>query len=222
MNFNFGNTPAVSNQGANSQLAANTIHTVKFDGVEAVTITKKDGSATFDVLKIKFSNESGKFEHTIFEPKPEDAVRKENNYGYENPSNLEEMMFLLRHLIAAVAPKVNEQIEKKGGIAVESWEKLRNFMVVNTVKAIGTETQIKLLADKEGRPRFPGFVLGMSKKNETYARTNFIGAKLTFTANELKKIETAAAATPTPMSSDNSADVDVTVDDELDLDLDLA
>lgn len=221
MNFTFGNTPATSTQGTNNQLAANSIHDVTFDGVTAETIEKKDGSASFSVMKVNFSNADGKFEHTIFEPRAEDNERKDNNFGYQNPSNVEELMFMLRHLIAAVAPKVHEAIEKKGGIAVASWEELRKFMVEKTKAAIGTTTQIKLLATGEGRPRFPGFVLGISKKNEVYPRTNFIGAKLTFTANELKRMETVAAAKPTDIDTVTSKG-EVDLSDDLDLDLDLA
>lgn len=212
-----------------AQLAGNQIHDVTFKGVEAKTIESKDGTK-FNILSIKFANDTGIYEDTVFELKNGDDVRKKNNFGYENPSALEELAFKVKHLLAAVNPKVAQQITDKGGLKMGSWKELTDFVVKHTEKAIGAETQIKLLerTDAKGvkRSNFPGFVLGISKKNELYPKTNFIGAKLAWTAKEQEKINAATTATPTnPDSFDASTpsapSAPVSGVDELNLDFDL-
>lgn len=216
MKFNIGTTEIASNSTGVARLAANTIHNVTFEGVEAATIDKKDGSASFDVIRIKFKNDDGVFEHVLFEPKAGDEIRAKNQYDSENPSNVENLIFTIKHLLAAIAPTVAKQIEEKG-LSVEGWngdKGLRQFLVKNTAKANGTETQIKLLATKEGNPIFPGFPLGMSKEGNVYPRTNFIGKNLKFTAKEIERMNAVATATSTNMPS-NSASTTKADDDDL-------
>jgi len=219
MNFNLGAAPTNATQS--TRLKGNKIYTVQWDGAVAETIVKKDGSGdTFSVLRLKFKNDEGTFEDTVFEPRNGDEVRPANNFGGVNPSPLEDLMFKIRHLIAAVAPAVDESINKKGELAFASWDDLRKFVVTNTTKAIGTITQIKLLADKDGNARFPGYVLSISKKGEVYPRTNFIGAKLAFTPKEMEKIDASAQAAPTTMPQTNFAPA-ASTGGALDLDIDL-
>jgi hypothetical protein len=221
MKFNLGGQTQ-STQGASAQLGVG-IHDVKFVSLTPEIIEKKDGSATFDVVKIRFEDAAGKdYTHTVFEPRPGDDIRKDNSFGYKNPSMLEEMQFLFGHLIAAVAPETAKQMEAKGNIELDSWDKVKAFLVKVTAKSGGTQTQIKLVPNKEGRGVFPSFVLGVSKKDEVYPRTNFIGKGLTYTANELKAIDTKANARPSAMPDLNrSINSAATSDDDLDLDLDL-
>jgi len=201
MKFNIGTTDIPSQSTGATRLAANTIHTVKFDGAEAETIEKKDKSATFDVLRLKFKGENGLFDHVIFEPKAGDEVQQENSFGSKNPSNLENLIFTVKHLLSAVAPTVAKQIEDKG-LNIDGWNGkggLREFVVNNTKKSIGAEVQIKLLADKDGNPQFPGFPLGMSREGNVYPRTNFIGQNLSFTPKEIERMNSVASAKPSSM-----------------------
>ena len=225
MKFNLGATAPVSNQGTANQFEAGKISKAKFAGFVQEKIEKKDKSATFDVVKVKFEGigeDSGKkFEHTIFEPRDGvDNVRKPNDLGWENPSNVEEIQFLFAHLVAAVAP---ENSKKLAGLEVDGWKGLVDVMTKLLAKAVGKETEIKLMPDKDLRPRFPGYVLGISKAGETYPRTNYIGKGLTFTAGELKQIETRLAAKPTQMATVTKAVdaiAEVSVEDDLDFDVD--
>lgn len=203
MKFNIGTTEIAAQSNGSTRLAANEIHDVIFDGVEADTIEKKDGSATFDVLRVKFKNENGTFEHVIFEPKAGDDIRQKNSFDSENPSNVEILIFTVKHLLAAVAPTVAKQIEEKG-LNIEGWNGkggLREFMVNNTKKAIGTATQIKLVANKDNNAVFPGFPLGMSRDGNVFPRTNFIGKELKFTAKEIERMNNVSSATVTNMAS---------------------
>jgi hypothetical protein len=211
MNFSFDGGSSQSNVVA--QLAGNAIYTVKFDGIESKDIENKTSGEKYKILSVKFKNDQGVFEDSIFEPKEGDNARKKNQFGYDSPAPAEELMFKLKHLLAAVAPKIAEQIEKKGGLAVGSWDELRAFMVKHTATGIGTETQIKLLTrtDAKGVTRavFPSFVLGINKEGKAYPRTNFIGSALAFTAKEQEKIDNANSAAKTgPTNVDNLLTVD--------------
>ena len=217
MQFNLGNVPAQSR--VSNRLAANAIHTVKFDGATAEVIEGKD-TTKYSVLKLKFTGEDGEFIDTIFEPKDDDNIRKQNNFGYENPSRVEELMFKVRHLIAAVNPKVSESIDKKGKMEIATWKDLQDFVIKHTTTGVGKETQIKLLADSKGNPQFPPFVLGISKAGEPYPRTNFIGDKLAFTAKEQERINNALTAKPTNIEAKVGAPAVTLTSDELDIDID--
>lgn len=199
MNYNFDGGAAQSN--IVTQLKGNAIHTVKFEGIEAKEIESKTSGEKFKIITMKFKNEDGVFEDTVFELKAGADQRVKNQWGYDSPSGLEELMFKLKHLLAAVAPKVAEKIQKNGGFQVANWDELRTFMANQTKAAIGTEVQIKLLSrtDAKGSTRatFPGFVLGINKEGNVYPRTNFIGANLAFTAKEQEKIDNAVTAKPT-------------------------
>ena len=207
------------------------IHDVRFVSLTNETIEKKDKSASFDVIKIKFEGVgdlAGKtYEHTVFEPKPGDDERKDNTFGGKNPSNAEETGHLFSHLIEAVAAQTAQEIAKKGKVNLDGWKNIKAFMLKATAKSAGVQTQIKLVPNKDGKGVFPSFVLGLRKEadeegNDTFPRTNFIGKNLTFTAKELEKINNQATAKPTDMAKQKAtqnAKSNLDVDDDLDLDL---
>jgi len=198
MNFNL--EAGSSQSTVVTQLPGNAIHTVTFVGVEAKEIESKTTQEKYKILSIKFKSADGTFEDTIFEPKPGDDVRVKNQWGYESPAPAEEIAFKIKHLIAAVNPKVGAQIEKSG-IQVSGWDQFRDFAVKHTKDFAGkTELQIKLLSRTNAKgvtnAQFPSFVLGINKEGKAYPRTNFIGQKLAFTPKELEKINNAKTATP--------------------------
>ena len=207
MNFNF-NGSEIANVGASKeQLEGNKIHDVQFDGCEAVEL--KDG--TMKVLRIKFSNDEGIFQHTIFEPRDGDDQDIMGPYG-KNPSRIKEMMTLLRHLGAAVCPALVEYINSISGNV--TWDQIRKKIVEVTTPAIGTKTKIKLLAKKrnytdpntgEQKERndavFPSYFLSYSREGALYMRTKFIGPRLVFTDKELTAIKNQENAKPVSVSS---------------------
>ena len=78
--FSFGDNLG-SSQSAGKGLEGNAIHDVKFDGAEIHEFpNKKDESSPYQVLRLKFSSDEGAFEHTIFEPRPEDFKRTESKF----------------------------------------------------------------------------------------------------------------------------------------------
>ena len=207
--FNFNITAGASQSTFKPQLPGNEIYEVTFDGASIEDIQgKKDPSQVYKVLKLRFSNEKGQFEHTIFEPRPEDFERGENKTTrngevstFPTPSNVESMMLLLKHVIDAVLPSVGKKIDE-GEVTLggKNWEQLRTNTVTVLEKGKGATTKIKLLSDNKGNPRFPGFFTSLNQEGKAYIRNNFVGNTIGFTSYEKTRIDNAANAKPTDMS----------------------
>jgi hypothetical protein len=146
--FSFNTTAGASQSTVKPRLEGNKIHTVKIESVDIDDIKGvKNPDETYRVLKINLGNEDGAYQHTVFEPKPEDFDRKENEYkdktGKVNkipqPSNVESMMLLFKHLMDAFTPKLAAEIDSgKRKIDAPDWDTLRKV-----VKKILDNTDIK-------------------------------------------------------------------------------
>lgn len=231
MNFNFTiSSDTGSTKPLFQSLEANKIHEVIFDGVDINNIEKKDGTATYKVIKFKFKNEDGTFEHTLFEPTDRDGERPVSQVTSKdgkpleivNPSNVESMMLMIKHLIDAVLPDISKKIESgevkiggKGG-----WDGFRKDVKDLLDKAIGQKTKIKLIANKNGYAVFPGYFAALTREDKTpYIRNHFIGKTLAFQSYELNRIKNSQVK-PTEM---DSMDLDVSskeVESDLDFDID--
>lgn len=212
MSFSFNSTAGASQSSSKPRLAGNSIHTVKFDGCEIQDIKGvKDPTKEYKVIKLKFSNDSGTYEKTIFEPRQEDFTRGESKYtdkksGEERsipqPSGVENMMLLFKHAIDAIVPAIGKQIDDGSrNLGANSWDDLRSLVSQILDKGKGAEVEIKLLTDSKGEPTFPGFFSGISKEGKAYVRNNFIGHKLGFSSYEMTRINNAATAKPTKVDS---------------------
>lgn len=226
--FNFANTAGASQSSIKPSLPGNEIHVVKFDGAEAPEFQgKKDPTMNYKVLRLKFSNDEGTFEHTIFEPREQDFERGENTFerdGSTNkiptPSNVESFMLLLKHLIDAILPDLAAKIDSgEQPLGGKDWDQLRNNMVKVLEKGVGVETSIKLITDNKGEPRFPGFFAAVNKEGKAYIRNNFIGKNLGFTAYEKTRIKNQTSAKPTNTESFDLSPVEV---GGLDMDFDVS
>jgi hypothetical protein len=226
--FNFNITAGASQSTFKPQLPGNEIYEVTFDGASIEDIQgKKDPSQVYKVLKLRFSNEKGQFEHTIFEPRPEDFNRGENKTTrngevstFPTPSNVESMMLLLKHVIDSVLPEVGKKIDN-GEVTLggKDWDQLRNNVVKVLEKGKGVSTKIKLLSDLKGNPRFPGFFTGLNQEGKAYIRTNFVGNTIGFNSYEKTRIDNAVNAKPTSM--DNSLELPAEEAEGLDLDFEV-
>jgi hypothetical protein len=229
MNFSI-NSDVSSKSNVKPQLAGNRIVTATFEGVEYKEVISKTDGKQWNLITMKFSNDEGSFEDSTFEPKAGDDKRTTSDQGFLNVSVVEELMAKFRHLIAAVNPDLDAQIEKKEKtLNAPSWKALGTLMQKATQKGVGKPVQIKLMADKEGHGVFPRYFLGISKAEKPYMKTNFIAAEggtLLFTDKEKERMTLVAAAKPTPMQKpiDGLDDIDVEIDpsaqgDGLDFDL---
>ena len=231
--FSFETTAGASQSSHKPALKPNTIHEVQFDGVEQAEFNAKDGSGkVYKVLKIKFSNDTGAFEHTLWAPTAQDAERtvrtvdgKDGPIEITDPSRWETSRLLIKHLIDAVNPAYGAKIDNKevnfGG---KDWDELcKNVGIVCNPKAGQTiTTKIKLLENKEGQPIFPGFFVGLRRAdNAAYIRNNFIGNALDFTSYEATRIKNSITAKPTEMPDIPTIDEDTLADDNLVEDFDV-
>lgn len=215
MSFNFNATAGASQSTAKPRLKGNDIHVVKFDGCEIKDVQGvKDPSITYKTLVIKFSNENGTFEHTIFEPRSNDFERGETEFTNKNgniekfpqPSNVESMMLLFKHLIDTINPTVGKAIDTgTKNLGAKSWDELRHLVAKILDAGKGVETKIKLVTNKKGEAIFPGFFAGLTKEGKPYVRNNFVGEKIAFSAYELTRIKNQATATPTATDSFTSS-----------------
>ena len=208
--FSFSETAGSSQSTSKPRLSGNEIYTVKFEGAELQDIVGvKDPTALYKVLKLKFSNEDGTFEHTIFEPKENDFDRRETEYTKNGkvekipqPSNVESMMLLFKHAIDAINPTIAKQIDDGSkNLGAKDWDALRALVAKILDAGKDSETHIKLVKNNKGEAAFPGFFAGLTREGKAYIKNNFIGDKLAFSTYESQKIKDAAGAKPTTAKS---------------------
>lgn len=211
--FSFDATAGASQSTSKPRLAGNEVYAVKFDECEVQDIQGvKDPSMVYKVLKLKFSNDDGSFEHTIFEPKENDFVDGETEFTNKNgnvekikqPSNVKSMMLLFKHAIDAINPKVAKEIDgNTKNLVAKDWASLRKLVADILNEQKGVSTNIKLVKNNKGEATFPGFFTAYNRDGKAYIRNNFIGAKLAFTPYEETRIKNGATAKPT--NTDNLA-----------------
>lgn len=209
--FSFSTTAGASQSTSKPRLVGNSIYNVKFDGCEIQDIQGvKDTTAVYKVLKLKFSNDDGTFEHTVFEPRSEDFQRKETEFKNKEgkiekipqPSNVESMMLLFKHAIDSIAPTIAKQIDaKEKNLGATNWDDLRKLVAKILDSGKGTTVKIKLLKNSKGEATFPGFFTALTREGNPYVRNNFIGDKVAFTTYESQKIMQEATAKPTKVDS---------------------
>ena len=225
MSFSFNTTAGASQSSIKPRLEGNNIHEVKFVGCEIQDIQGvKDPSQVYKVIKLKFENEEGSFEHTVFEPRQEDFVRKENEITTKEgkkekipqTSGVENMMLLFKHVIDAVNPTIAQQIDNgTKNLGAANWDDLRNLVAKILDAGKGVTTTIKLLNNNKGEAIFPGFFAGLRKpdpitgESKPYIRNNFIGNKLGFSPYETSRMTTMATAKPTNMSFEPEPSTDL-------------
>ena len=211
MNFNFNATAGSSQSTSKPRLKGNDIYTVKFDECEVKDITGvKDPTLTYKTLVIKFSNEDGVFEHTVFEPRSTDFERGETEFTNKNgktekiqqPSNVESMMLLFKHLIDSINPTIGKAIDSgTKNLGARNWDELRALVAKILNNGANVETKIKLMINKKGEAVFPGFFAGLTKEGKPYVRNNFVGEKIAFSPYELTRINNQTTARPTSTDS---------------------
>ena len=217
MSFSFNTTAGASQSTTRPRLAGNEIYTVKFDGCEIQDIKGvKEPDKTYKVLKLKFSNSEGTYEHTIFEPRQEDFTRGENEYTTKEgkkekipqPSGVENIMLLFKHAIDSINPTIAKQIDEGSkNLGAANWDALRELVAKILNAGKGATIQIKLLKNSKGEAIFPGYFSGLTKPDpvsgvsKAYIRNNFIGEKLAFSTYESQRIANESNAKPARVNS---------------------
>lgn len=203
MQFSLKNIKGTSN--VQPKLKGNEIHTVVFKGVTYSTFKgKKDENQTYQVMKLRFENQDGYYEETVFAPKEGDDKRQANTVNgveRENPSNLEKLHFLMAHVGEQLAPAKYTKFHNLEFDLPKDFEKMVKTFIEVTKDAVNKTTKLKLLKNKKGEAILPYFV-GLSKEGEAFISNNFLGDKVFFTEYELKRMEEATEAKPTDMGSE--------------------
>lgn len=228
MSFSFNETAGASQSTVKPKLEGNKIHEVVLASCKTEDIVGvKDTSITYKVIKIEFENEEGIYQHTVFEPKGDDFVNLETEYtkdGRTNkikqPSGVQSMMLLFKHMIDGFAPEIAEQIDSgKKSLVAKDWDDLRILVVkiLGAAAAAKRENKIKLVKNKKGEGIFPGYFASLNKEGKPYIKNNFVGQKVAFSAYEAQRMQNEANASPTNMNNsgfnlpnNSSADLDLT------------
>lgn len=208
MDFSFSTTAGTSQSTSKPRLEGNDIYTVKFDGCEIKDVQGvKDPTAVYKQIILKFINDDGVFEHTVWEPRPEDFNRRETDakdsktglpIKIKQPSNVESMMLLFKHAADTLNPAIAKQIDsKEKNLSAPNWDALRKLVMQILDAGKGKETKIKLLKNtKTGEAQIPGFYAGLTKEGVAYVKNNFIGDKVAFSTYELDRINKERSAAP--------------------------
>lgn len=175
------------------------IHTVKFTGVD------KAANERFNMLQFTFEDANGAVHiESMFEPTSSERQANRFDSSREDPSETEQFLCKLMHIMAAINPEVHRQIQS-GEVKFNpaDFDTLVKYVKKIFDPKVGTEVQIKLLPN--GRfARFPGFPAAIDKNGNLYLRTSFVGQDLTLSAYEKQQIDKAANAKPTTMPTDKS------------------
>lgn len=201
LQINLANTQGVST--SMPKLKPWEIHDVVLKKVEFTEFEgKKDPSAKYQVIRVRFENKDGYYEETIFAPKPEDVNRMATSSGGELASNFEVFTFLVAHLGQVLAPTRWEKMKGKSFDfgTPEGFKEFGELFVKLLEPALNKATKLKLIADKKGNVRLPYFV-AVNKNGEAFLASNFIGDNLFFSTYEETQKNRIATAVPTQMSN---------------------
>jgi len=201
--FNFESDTNYTSE-SKPQLKGGEIHTVSFKGAEYKEVEgKKDNNKgiVYKTIVFHFENESGYFNHTIFDPGDNGNVRPKSEYDgreIESPSAAEVLQMEIGQILTAVNPSA---IKKLAGKKVTGFEKLAAAVVQLCEPGIDTEVELKLMiAKRDGSARIP-FVTGLNREGKVYPRSNFIGTGLFFTDKEKAELSRIKSAAPTDMNT---------------------
>ena len=209
--FNFGSlatTQATSN--VQQRLKPWGIYPVKFAGARKETIQgKKDPSATYEILKVRFDGEDGYYEESIFYPKDGDDQRptytSKDGHEYQGASSFDRTMTFIAQVAEVLNPEGFKKMQEASS-KFKSFDDVVKAFITITDKVKGKETKLKLVGRTQNGnvvAALPKFV-AVNKNGEKFTCDNFIGDKLFFSAYEETKKAEYLNAKPTGMSNSDS------------------
>lgn len=209
--FNFGSlatTQATSN--VQQRLKPWGIYPVKFAGARKETIQgKKDPSATYEILKVRFDGEDGYYEESIFYPKDGDDQRptytSKDGHEYQGASSFDRTMTFIAQVAEVLNPEGFKKMQEASS-KFKSFDDVVKAFITITDKVKGKETKLKLVGRTQNGnvvAALPKFV-AVNKNGEKFTCDNFLGDKLFFSAYEETKKAEYLNAKPTEMSNSGS------------------
>lgn len=226
--FDFGSLSSTSGvSSVSKRLAPWGIYSVKFMGARKETIKgKKDTSAIYDILKVRFEGEEGYYEESIFYPKEGDDQRptyiNRDGHEYQGASSFERSMTFIAQVSEVLNPEGFKKMQEMSS-SFKSFDDVVKAFITITDKAKGKETKLKLIGRTQNGSvvaALPKFV-AVNKNGEKFACDNFIGDNVFFSPYEENKIKEFKSAKPTDMSnteepSDLPFDSDVKGSEDID------
>lgn len=203
MNFNLSKT----NGTAVTRLKPWTISKVSLQNVELKTGTSQEGRE-WKAMQFNFEGPEGIFEYKVFcpgEKGDERTTGNTNGKDWELPSAMEQLQFAIAHICTALAPN---EFEKLKGVELDlpkDFEKLVTAVKKVLAKAIGVETNIKLVGNNKGYADIPKFVNINRTSKDAFISNNWLGENLAFTPYEVQQMNKAKNSTPTPAPEADAA-----------------
>lgn len=220
MGFNFSSIAKTSGVSSNHMLRAYEIHDVVLESAKIEDVEIKNGERageTVKTIKVRFSNNDGYFEETLWFPTTDrDGERTPNQWGGENPSNFDRNMMFIAHVVSTLSPELFKKMQEASA-KFKSFDDVAKFFVAVCEKIKGAETKLKLVGrTSQGnvRPAIPYFC-AVNKDGDAYIKDNFLGEKVAFSSRELTAKANFENAKPTAMASD--PDLDAVSSDNSDL-----
>lgn len=188
--FDIASAANVQVRNTNQYLQAG-IHTVKFTGVAK--------NESYSAIDFSFENDNGVHTERLFEPQSAERQPNRFNSAVEDPSQAEQFMCKLMHIIQALNPEAyTKMMSDAKTYSAPNFDALVKLVKQILDSKVGTEVQIKLLPN--GRyVGFPGFPARIDKNGNKYLSTSFIGQDLTLSSYEKNQIDKALSAKPTKM-----------------------
>lgn len=224
MQLNLTNKSGISTQ--KPMLKPWAIHDVILKSVEYSEFAKKDDpSQQFKTMKIRFENETGYFEETIFCPKDGDDVRKKSvnkSTGVETEmvSSFENFQIEIAHIGESLFSDNYAKFKTKSFNLPDQFKEFVELFKKAATPAINKSTKLKLIGNKEGRPRLPYFAR-INKEGDAVITNNFLGDKVFFSDYELTQAEKFKDIKPTNMKKSSTPTDDVESSESTDLDFEL-
>lgn len=215
MAFNFGISAESAVKTTRRPLAPWNIYDVKFIGCEiAEGDSKNDPSVHWKRLDIKFENEDGYFNASLWWPKDGDDVRKEvdgaNGGKITFPSNFEVLMAMISQTGQVLNPSGFEKMQKASA-KFTNFDQVAKALIQITNEVKGKETKIKLIGKKTKENKIIADVpriVGINKQGESYISDNYIGDKLFFSDYQEGDRNKYLNTKPTNMPKEGNAVID--------------
>lgn len=224
MNFNFNELAETSfvSQSQN-YLKPFDIYKVRLTKIEKSTVGKKDGSTSYPVVTLEFTDENaGIFSENLFIPvNDEDFQNKENETSHKlMPSRFQQFQYTLMQIVEAINPTGAQNI-KNNASKLKTVDQFID-LIIKALTGKNTEVYLKLIgrttADGATYARLPNACL--MGQNGKPSALNFINAdkgKLFFSAYEMQQANKYKNAKPTKMpdnpdATDEAGD-DLNIDD---------
>lgn len=183
-----------------------TINEVKFTGVDYKEGTASSGNK-WQAMQFNFQGKEGTYSKMFFCPNESGFERRESTYG-PNPSDAEALMESLKYICDTLAKEAYNKVAGKIVVDLpDEFNKLYEYIAKILKGAIGSTTNIKLIADNKGYATIPPFAVSLSKSDETpYISNRWLGDNLSFTASELKRMNETKNEKPSEINDIDASD----------------